>query len=212
MHNYLERALECNIDTIADSMTILLNAPRRQGTARDCAGGCALRFMLSKPFPAECALSLCSLVCSGLISCRVSRTGPLTVKQVELIWYVLELRWVATRTGKVPIEIIIRLKVCFHREMGFWRCTLWNERRARRFVRCASSLFFSSLLFLALTELRAERKGCASTQLSDLMDISMRERKIAGVCRALSRDAVKLRYTYRTRAYHANHLFLLHLS
>lgn len=45
--------------------------------------GCALRFTLSKPFPMECALSPCSLVCSGLISCRVSQSGPLTVNQVK---------------------------------------------------------------------------------------------------------------------------------
>lgn len=153
-------------------MAILLNAPLQDDTGSRSVGpaGCALRFMLSKPFPAEYALSLYSLVCSGLISCRVSRTSLLTVKQVELIWYVLELRWIATRTEKASIEIIIRLKVCFHREMGFWRCTLWNERRAS---------LYEALLFSALTELRAERKGYASTQLSALMDISMRAARLA---------------------------------
>lgn len=155
--------------------------------------GCALRFMLSKPFPAECALSLCSLVCSGLISCRVSRTGLLTVKQVELIWCVLKLRWIATRTGKVPIEIIIRLKVCFHREIGFWRCTFWNERRAS---------LYGALLFSALTELRAKRKGYASTQLSALMDISMRAKDWCLQC-SIEKE---LRYV-TVCAYHANRMF-----
>lgn len=103
--------------------------------------GCALRFALSKPFPAEYALSLGSLVCGGLISRRVSRKASGA--------YLARLGITVNRNeagGRVPIEIIIRLKVCFHREMGFWRCTLWNPSRL-----CA-------LLRPALTELRGERK------------------------------------------------------
>lgn len=73
------------------------------------------------------------LRCFGIVSRQPYRPFNRKPNRApELIWRALELRQVATAgTGEgKPIEIIIRLKVCFHREMGFWRCTLWNERRA----------------------------------------------------------------------------------